>query len=171
MEELGVLASEQKIGIVDIGFSGTIQECLETIFGIDTIGFYFATVFDEKRKLASQKVKGAFVENGNFGEGVNLIDKSLFIESILTAPYGQFKCFRNVSGERMPIHSHETVSQDYFYILQVIADGIEEYITNRTVLKALKKGYFKETINEVTKYYQILTTDEVFMSDEIFDFF
>ena len=74
--------------LVDIGYSGTIQKLLTEISGCKTVGHYFMTTSNAKRTTKASFL-GHISSNLNFGDGCGLLDRSLFIEAIMTAPHGQ----------------------------------------------------------------------------------
>lgn len=89
LQQVGFLDENQKIPhLVDIGYSGTIQRCLYNITTHSSVGHYFFTT-DKAHQDPTLRAIGHLLSHINFGSGNPLIDKSLYLEALLTAPHGR----------------------------------------------------------------------------------
>lgn len=77
---------------LDVGYSGTIQKLLSDFLGKDVHGLYFIATNPGEYNILNNNVtmKGVFKENVKMGGGYLMLDRSLFLEGLLTAPVGQF---------------------------------------------------------------------------------
>jgi hypothetical protein len=113
--------------MVDIGYSGTIQKLLSKLTGARSVGHYFFTTAKAANEAGLEFI-GHILENVSSESNRNLIDRSLFIEAILTAPHGQVKSIiRNVDGGIKFVYGPETAAQQNFRILQNIFNGAIDY--------------------------------------------
>lgn len=129
--------SAEKVNLVDIGYSGTIQALLSTIFEKDTVGHYLIASKPGVRKENGQTIecKGYLKEGLKMNEGYVPLDRSMILESLLTAPVGQFQ---NISVNVLDkqkfdfYYGRKVASQHQFYIIEAIMKGA----INRMVLNA-----------------------------------
>ncbi len=117
-----------KVNLVDIGFSGTIQTLLTIIFDIDTTGHYLIASKPGVKKISNKTVTmlGHLKEGVKLGEGYVPLDRSMFLESLLTAPVGQFQDIR-VSPLPNKIfdmyYGRKVASQQNFHLLEQICNS------------------------------------------------
>jgi FMN phosphatase YigB (HAD superfamily) len=131
--EQGVSGSE-KIGLVDVGYSGSIQKTLSILLEKPFTGYYFAL-----EKSASESSLRGSILRAYFGEfddsdpnksGLLISRYSLLIEAILTAPHGQLICFRQSSAGTVPVFKEPGISQKEFHTIHRIHEGIIKFIVN-----------------------------------------
>lgn len=81
----------KKISFLDIGYNGTIQKLLVLIFNRNIDGHYLITHGPRYQTVTNEKIsiRGYLKSGVKFGDGYKILDKSLIIESMLTAPVGQ----------------------------------------------------------------------------------
>ncbi|WP_416305706.1 HAD family hydrolase [Neptunicella sp. SCSIO 80796] len=81
----------QPLIFLDVGYSGTIQKLLTHMLEQNTEGFYFIATNPGKHKIGNQRatMHWAFKQKVRMGDGYTMLDRSLFLESLLTAPDGQ----------------------------------------------------------------------------------
>lgn len=118
----------QEIGIVDTGFSCTIQTCLQTIYDVGISGYYFWTfknIKDIYKKGGSsfdcfplQRGDGKFMPVRRYHQ---------IIEAVLEAPHGQVEGY-NSSG--MPIYRPVSDAGSRFDKFIAIFNGVEEYFND-----------------------------------------
>lgn len=123
----------ERIGIVDVGYSGTIQEALTEVVGHSLNGYYFVT-----EKPASKLCSSGSNCRAYFGEFIDPMKKtlpvhrySLLLEAVLTAPTGQLLRFWRGSEdatEIIPEFKDPGISQDKFSIIDRIHEGILRFI-------------------------------------------
>jgi len=125
LEDLGF--NSNKCHVVDIGFSGTIQKLLSAITKNATVGHYMVTTKNAKDN-SECKFLGHFAEGKSFGEGYTLLDRSLYLESFLTAPHGQVNdIFDGLEGYRFG-YSTKTRAQSEFYLIEQVVEGVKMYM-------------------------------------------
>ena len=113
-----------KAAVVDIGFAGTIQKCLNKMIEKKLPGFYFVTNQKAKLNPFADIMHGCF---GNFisNQEKNIIlNYSLTLEAVLTAPNGQFERF-DINGKavfRESAHSEAT-----WPVVRAIQLGVIDY--------------------------------------------
>lgn len=154
----------KRSGVVDIGYGGTIQYYLQRALGRPFTGLYMAVETRAKRVEAEGGLAFGLLENG---EKAVMFRKeySIFLESVLTAPYGQTIGYDRSQTPPLPVFAPPGLSQTHFPILERIMAGVEAYMTDilesygvgvlRTVqygeqaaaapLKALRAGALKLT--------------------------
>lgn len=88
---LNVLSGGAPI-FVDVGYSGTIQKLLTRLIGKNTLGLYFITTKQGEYSIGKSKatMTPVFKNGVQMGDGYPMLDRSLFLESLLTSPDGQF---------------------------------------------------------------------------------
>lgn len=91
LERSGFVAGNAHI-LSDLGFRGSTQAMLSALYGYDIQGFY--ALLDpapvaEAPPLAPGSVHGLFCDDKSFGSGYLPIERSLLLETFLTAPFGQ----------------------------------------------------------------------------------
>jgi hypothetical protein len=88
---LGITASTRLL-LCDVGYSGTIQKLLTRLLGIDTYGTYFITTEQGDYTIGDNTASmfATFKDKVKMGEGYIMLDRSLFLEALLTSPNGQF---------------------------------------------------------------------------------
>lgn len=121
--------------MLDLGYAGTIQKLLTLILEKDTEGFYFITTQsgDSTVKGKSAHMTGVFHENvswsGNpdWTQGCLMLERSLLLETLMTAPHGQVVDIRKFSdGTFEFLYGREAAPQRYYQDLEVIIKGALE---------------------------------------------
>lgn len=126
------ISSSGKIGIVDIGYSGSIQKALKSLLGYPLAGYYFVT-----DKMASELKSSGSICRAYFGEFVDPLKSdipiqrySLLMEAILTAPAGQLIYFRHGIENVEPVFKKPGLSQKEFSTIKIIHDGVLKFVTD-----------------------------------------
>ncbi|MEM3432970.1 MAG: rhamnan synthesis F family protein [Candidatus Methanomethyliaceae archaeon] len=119
-----------KVGLVDLGYSGTIQKTLSSLLNAPLVGYYFVT--DEgarslrERGLMSRACFGEYVSyripNNPFKE------YSLTLEAVFTGPSGQLIKFEQTANGITPIYGELGISQNKFVTVSKIQEGILGFI-------------------------------------------
>jgi FMN phosphatase YigB (HAD superfamily) len=123
------MTNRQEVAIVDIGYSGSIQNALQTVLGKGLVGLYIATVdsvarVDQARGFAL----GCFGERECFHTPRCVVLRNgKILESFLTAPHGQVLRFRSQNGHAEPVFKAAGLSQSVFPTLSQINDGVNTY--------------------------------------------
>lgn len=127
----------ETVNVVDLGYSGTIQTLLTILFKKDTKGHYLIASKAGKHTLNGQTATmvGYLKEGVKMGEGYIPLDRSMFLESLLTAPVGQFK---DIRLSRLPnqtfdfYYGRKVASQHQFHLLEQVCKGamkqMEQYL-------------------------------------------
>ena len=137
LEQLGV-TKQQTLHIVDLGYSGTIQSLLGILLNKNTYGHYLIASNPGVHSVEgfTATMKGYLKEGVKIGEGYLPLDRSMFLESLLTSPNGQFRDIRfntfNKSGNNLKqfdfYYGRKVASQKYFYILEQVMAGALDYV-------------------------------------------
>lgn len=126
LESLG-LTSESRPLFLDVGYSGTIQKLLTHLLDINTLGLYFITT-DKRNDSVNNRIatmECVFKNGVKMGGGYTMLDRSLFLECLLTSPNGQFVDIRKNSIEdsyNFMFGRHAYV-QKQFHELKVVFEG------------------------------------------------
>lgn len=125
--------STDETHIVDIGFSGTIQKLLYQINKTRLVGHYFVTT----NKAQNQN---KLIFNGHIAANVEsdtepLLVRSLYMESLLTAPHGQTIDIGQEDDQIFFSFGKQTTAQHHFHELRLIIEGAIQYASS-----AMKNG-------------------------------
>ena len=118
--------SLDNVGVVDMGYSGTIQYYLQELTGKTFTGYYFATSATNRfGKDADKMLRGCFTENDDYSRTKSAIYRyQLLFETILTAPDAQLKNF-DAAGN--PIFGEPEPGQNCFEDIREIHEGIKDF--------------------------------------------
>ena len=116
------------VNLVDLGYSGTIQTLLTILFKKNTKGHYLIASKPGKHNIESQKMSmaGYLKEGVKMGGGYTPLDRSMFLESLLTAPVGQFQDIRlsPLPNNTFDIYyGRKVTSQHQFHLLEQVCQG------------------------------------------------
>ncbi|PSJ48031.1 HAD family hydrolase [Zobellella endophytica] len=127
------LADAEKLLLLDVGYSGTIQKLLTRLLQRDTHGFYFIATKPGAAKVDQHTafMQGTFKEGVALGDGYHLLDRSLFIECLLTAPHGQVVDIRQEHDGRFRFYyGRKAATQRHFQDLQAVHHGAVEGVAH-----------------------------------------
>ncbi|WP_324738162.1 HAD family hydrolase [Pseudoalteromonas sp. CuT4-3] len=137
LEAMGV-NKQSTLHLVDLGYSGTIQSLLSILLNKNTYGHYLIASNPGVHSIegCTATMKGYLKEGVKIGEGYLPLDRSMFLESLLTAPNGQFRDIRfntfNKSAKNLKqfdfYYGRKVASQKYFYILEQVMAGALDYV-------------------------------------------
>ena len=161
------LPRDKKLILVDIGYSGTIQKLLTHLLGQHTHGLYFITTkageYDVNGKQATMEF--VFKDRVKMGEGYQMLDKSLFLESLLTSPNGQFV---DIEKSVLPgpetfvnYYGRQSYTQANFAELEMIFEGASDAIVSN-----LKHG-IRFTVEEIERLYEQYTASSKFIPSAV----
>ncbi|WP_440080087.1 HAD family hydrolase [Pseudomonas syringae] len=119
--------------MLDLGYAGTIQKLITKIISKDTLGLYFIaskagdTVVSEN----TARMEGVFKENVDWSQGYLMLERSLLLESLMTAPHGQVVDIRLRTDNKLDFfYGRNAAPQRYFQDLETVMqgaiDGVEE---------------------------------------------
>ena len=142
---------------VDLGYSGSLQRMLGALYECESQGFYLLLnkpSFDQGPSRPGSHASGFLSENAVFGSGKFLIDASLVLEGILTAPHGPVNAVFEDSYGGVSFEFGETgKTQEKFHLLLGIMDGVKSYLE-----QALKSGLSSTELRNMIdpeKHYQL----------------
>lgn len=152
LEDIGFLNSDNPKHVVDIGFSGTIQKALSDLTGQKTVGHYMVTTKNADNTNLCE-FNGYLGRDKSFSEGFSLLDRSLFLEAILTAPHGQVVDIFSIDGETRFGFSSNTKAQHQFGSLRAVVEGAKSYMDD-VLPESLQLG-----AEEIPEYYDSLVSN------------
>ena len=125
------LFGQQSIGLVDIGYSGTIQFHLQELLNKGVQGFYFATTPTARRLAERGGVAHACFESfSEMQSSSNPIMKySILMEAFLSSSSPGLSSFAE-GISRGPIYNQEMRNQEEISILSEMHDGVERFISD-----------------------------------------
>ena len=157
-EYLRNLIGNDEFDCVDLGYTGSIQTVLSAIYGYNTHGLYM--LLNKEAFLHASRdlpitAEGIYSESAYFGSGSVLIDASLILEGLLTAPHGPVIDVQRDTRTQLTrfVYGHETRSQESFQTLVAITDGVIEFLNDAT-----KRGLSDKDITEMIdleKHYEL----------------
>jgi hypothetical protein len=126
---------QEEVNIVDIGYSGSIQKLLTILYKKRTVGHYLiaSNAGNAVINNTSVEMKGYLKEGVRLQEGYLPLDRSMFIESLLTSPNGQFQDIRfNAmnSGEFDCYYGRSVFAQQNFHMIEQIFNGALAQVSN-----------------------------------------
>ena len=111
---------------VDIGYAGTIQKLVTHIIKQDTEGLYLIATKAGDHQVGEHtaSMRGIIKENVAWAQGYQMLDRSLILETLMTAPHGQVVDIRQDSkGEIHFYYGRQAPTQIHAQDLIAIADG------------------------------------------------
>ena len=118
--------SLERCGVVDMGYSGTIQFYLQELTEKIFTGYYFATSATNRfGDAASDRMRGCFTENDDYGKTDSAVYRyQLLFETILTAPDAQLKHF---DADGKPVFGTPEPGQRNFAEINAIHEGVKDF--------------------------------------------
>jgi len=147
--------------VLDLGYNGTIQKLLTLLTSQNTSGLYFIASDPGVKAVykSNAKMSGVFAEDVQMGDGCLMLDRSMFLESLLTAPEGQLKDIRKnpITGEFEFFYGKRANTQKHFHELEQVFEGAIEHVKH-----CFKHdiSYSKEEIHHL--FNQFVTKRSVF---------
>ena len=127
LQSLGFTDSDSTPLVLDVGYSGTIQKLLTLLVEKDTRGIYMITTSSQQKSVGTNVayIDHVFKTDVRMGSGYTMLDRSMFLEALLTAPNGQFvDIFKDVnSGSFHFCYGKRTYTQEHFYDLDIVLKG------------------------------------------------
>jgi hypothetical protein len=157
----------EKVGLVDVGYSGSIQKAITKLLGHPIAGYYFVT-----DKYAAQLSSSKSICRGYFGEyidpiknNVSIYRHSLLLEAVLTAPSGQLLYFKEDQDGIEPIYKEPGVSQREFVGIRLIQEGILKFTVDMIDLFGVKGFDIEFPKDVVQRCYEMIVTGELGIGD------
>lgn len=135
------MAQAGTVGVVDIGYSGTIQRNLQEVLRRGLVGYYMATFKDISAVARQGGVAfGCFCDGESlWSPGVPVVRHSLLLEALLTAPHGQLAGFTKDGDELRPVFKADPRSEEHTATLAEMHQGADDYC--RDILAAYPAEY------------------------------
>lgn len=166
----GIGGNLDRVGVVDMGYSGTIQFYLQELTGKTFTGYYFATCSTNRfGASAAKRMRGCFAENDDYSDTKSAVYRyQLLFEAILTAPDAQLQCF---DAEGKPIFGKPEPGQKYFDEISEIHEGIKDFCRDVTEIFGdilLRVPIDKNFVNAWVKSFM---NDDKIIAPELQDLF
>jgi FMN phosphatase YigB (HAD superfamily) len=117
-------------GVVDVGYSATIQRMMQTALGRPLVGFYLAAL-DKANAVAAEggSAFGCLCENvATLTASMPALNHSLSVEAFLTAAHGQVVGY-DTAGDRVePLFKADPRTPEEHAILAELHTGAEQYV-------------------------------------------
>ncbi|MDH2310399.1 rhamnan synthesis F family protein [Methylobacterium brachiatum] len=117
-------------GVVDVGYSATIQRMMQTVLGRPLVGFYLAAL-DKANAVAAEggSAFGCLCENvATLTASMPALNHSLSVEAFLTAAHGQVVGY-DTAGDRVePLFKADPRTPEEHAILAELHAGAEQYV-------------------------------------------
>lgn len=151
--------------IVDIGYSGTIQKLLSAqLPNTELHGHYFITT-KAAQNTETNKFLGHLLSDIQFGDGHTLLDRSLYIETLLTAPHGQVIDLETSAGGIAFKFGRQTKAQAEFYKIEAVLDGALDYV------KIAFDNNLDWHIEDIESFYSLLINNTSILPKDLRDVF
>lgn len=167
LDKLGLTHGKPPL-FLDVGYSGTIQKLLTLLLKRDTSGLYFVTIESGTKSVGEFKanIDGTLKNNVKWREGCMLLDRSLFIECLMTAPHGQVIDIRqNQNGSFQFFYGQKAATQTYFQDLQIIHAGAIDAVSH-----ALRHN-ITYTSDEIAEMYDVFSQSRHALPQEVHHLF
>lgn len=123
-----VAANERPV-VADIGYAGSIQAQLSRIVGQPLGGAYFAVKQEIDETLGGEAWAVARYHDGRRDDQAPpVLLHHLLLESILTAPTGQFSHFELQEGELVARHRDDALHRQRWTVIEKIHAGAERFV-------------------------------------------
>ena len=142
---------EEPVGLVDLGYAGSIQRFLGELSGQSLVGFYFATAetvhgWENERN----KTLACFATDCGPAKMPAVYRYGLAFESWMTSPEGQVVDFEIKDGKALPRFAAVGKMQSMFDIPCAVAKGVEKYMEDISFL-AKFDPLFDETLGSLAQ--------------------
>lgn len=146
---LNKIKPDEQSAVVDLGFYGNNQRYLNKLTGRNLRGYYFnANLSQQNENATNQQMKACFQKKHDLtGKESQILNHMIFIESVLTAPYGMIKA---IDEEGNFICAEKKQNQMCFHKKTEINEGIKKFI--RDYIKQFR-NYDIQLHTEFTDWY------------------
>lgn len=141
--------------MLDVGYSGSIQKLCTSFLRRDTEGLYFIATKPGKQKIGDNtaRLSGVFREGVDWQQNYTMLERSLLLECMMTAPHGQVVDVReSQDGEYVFFYGREASSQRYYQNLQAVLEGAVESVTDNL------RNDVTYTKDEVETLFEVFST-------------
>lgn len=154
LNSIGFTDSEAIPIVLDVGYSATIQKLLTLLVSEDTFGIYMITTTSGEEKVGDSiaNIDHVYKTGVRMGGGYLMLDRSMFLEALLTAPNGQFiDILKDLNTEGFHFcYGKRTHTQENFSDLAIVQQGalacLRQCIESETV-------YSTDEVEEIFSAY------------------
>ncbi|WP_087864436.1 hypothetical protein [Comamonas thiooxydans] len=125
LEDQGVFEPDV-VNCLDLGYSGTTQRILGRLYDLKTNGHYFFTT-ENAMDGENDKYIGYILNRDKIRSGNAFIERSSYVESVLTAPVGTLLDIKKEGASFDFVYDKKMRPQIYFDAIELIAQGAIEY--------------------------------------------
>lgn len=136
---------KDKVCILDLGYSGTIQYNLSKIMQKDFKGIYLTNSDSVKRYSDKSELLFCFDINDNENYS-KIYNYSLILEFFLTAPYGQLIKFEQDGNKVKPVYNDDTLSIANKEFVQELYDGVVDFFNDMKEMNDIYKLDFSNAL-------------------------
>lgn len=126
LKQEGLLEKAPVPLMLDLGYAGTIQKLITKMIRRNTDGLYFIanSPGDTPVGKANAHMRGVFRENVRWSDGYVMLERSLLLESLMTAPHGQVVDMRlRTDGTLDFFYGRMAAPQRYYQDLETVLQG------------------------------------------------
>lgn len=156
LSSIGFLNKGSHPLVLDVGYSGTIQKLLTLITSSQVNGIYMITTSSKTDYINTTpySIDHVFNTNVKLGEGYLMLDRSMFLEALLTSPNGQFVDIIKGSeaGSYSFCYGKRNYTQDNFEKLEHVLMGALACVSDA------KKYGFSYSVDEIEELYKKYVT-------------
>jgi HAD superfamily hydrolase (TIGR01549 family) len=155
---------DKDCAVVDLGYYGNNQRYLNKLLNIEMKGYYFyANLSNDNNNTKIQEMEACF-QDGNdcTGEYSNVRKNSIYMESVLTAPYGMVKAVDETGSF---ICSKKQQNQLHFKDKEEINRGIKEFIHDYT--DKYEKYSLEPDTEFIDRYYGLCMGGAFIFADKV----
>lgn len=150
-----ICSHDEKLTVVDVGYSGTIQYYLMKLMNENIDGLYLCTLYNKKPEKIGG-ISNALYENNTEEQQQNskIYQSQLFLEAVLKAPYGQLLYFKENDDKAIPVFKE---GNEYNAAIENVQKGILRFAeTYWNLMKTFKnKWKTDENLAEDLLYYSL----------------
>lgn len=148
-KEVGTIKNN-KVSIIDLGYSGTIQYQLSKLTAKEFNGYYLTNSSKIKKYSDNSQLNFMFDIN-DCKEYEKIYHYSLILEYFLSAPFGQLIRFDDKKGKIIPVYNDETIDEDKQKTINELYDNIVRYMNDTC---GIKKYYdYKPSLELLCRLY------------------
>ncbi|MBU2977234.1 HAD family hydrolase [Alteromonas sp. C1M14] len=142
--------------VTDVGYSGTIQKLLCLLLSRDVHGIYMIATKAGEHPIANStaNIDYVFKSDVKMGGGYTMLDRSMFLEALLTAPNGQFvDILQDANTQEFHFcYGKRTHTQECFVDLNTLHQGALDCVQNAV------ENNFSYTPSEVESIFESYVT-------------
>jgi predicted HAD superfamily hydrolase len=167
LKSVGFINNANKV-VVDLGYSGTIQNYLHQLTEESILGEYFITtdrVIDFEN--SKNKLNGVFSDKSKLGDNKNnvIYKYSLILESYLTSDKGQLLY---IDDDLKPVYKSESTSID---VNRMITRGVKDYMQDLSIVDSDFFDFKSDTLMATSAFMFDFFVKNRLLDDELKNFF